>query len=326
MSFVREQTETGIIIDIPRQFQHYTYIRTIGSASSSVVALVKDREGSQFAAKIVSRAGLINEQRLEYFERELRVLEFMRHPNIVTLHDVAYLPDTIAVITEYCDQGDLFDYLVHSGPLDATSLRRFLYQILQALQCLHEKGYAHRDLKPENIFVNGTGRVKIGDFGLSKAATSFTSTMCGSLDYTAPEILEQKAYDARKADIWSLGILVYVMASRVIPWSSSDQMGVAAEIKSGVIRFPPGFPHQLTNLIELCTAMDPGARPTAAHLLDIPWISEEQAFWVRAFGSQGSRGLASHARWGKLAKGSVARDSGKLILSKAQFAPLIQRK
>jgi serine/threonine protein kinase len=320
MSFVREQTETGIIIDIPREFQDYTYIHTIGSASSSVVALVKDREGSQFAAKIVSRAGLISEQRLECFERELRILEFMRHPNVVALHDVVYLPNTIAVITEYCDQGDLFDYLVNSGPLDTASLRRFLYQILQALQCLHEKGYAHRDLKPENIFVKGTGCIKMGDFGLSKAATWFTRTMCGTLNYTAPEVLEQKPYDARKADIWSLGILVYVMTSLGMPWSSSDQMGVAAEIKTGVIRFPLGFPRHVTTLIELCTAMDPEARPTARRLLEIPWISEEQATWVREFRSQGGRGRASNARWGKPAKGSVARDSGKFILSEAHFA------
>jgi serine/threonine protein kinase len=315
MAVVREQTETGVVLDIPRQFQRYTYVHTIGSASSAVVVLAKDNQGGQFAAKMVSREALITEQRLEYFERELRVLEFIRHPNIVRLHEVVYLPSIIAVIMEYCEQGDLFDYLVHSGPLRPAAIRRFIYQILKALECLHDKGYAHRDLKPENIFVDKAGRLKIGDFGLAKSAGAMTSTLCGTLDYTAPEILEEKSYDPRKADIWSIGILIYVMANRVLPWTAPDSAGVAAEIKQGQIRLPPDFPFELANLIQMCTMMDPAARPTPSQLLESTWIGEEQAAWAKEFGGQGRAGHGGRAA--VPAKASVARDSAKLILSKA---------
>jgi serine/threonine protein kinase len=313
MSVVREQTETGIIIDIPRQIQRYSYVVTLGSASSSVVVLVTDGQGHQFAAKVVSREGLVQEQRMEYFERELRLLEFIHHPNIVKLQEVVYLQNLIAVIMEYCEQGDLFDYLLHCGPLRPAAIRRFLYQILKALECLHEKGYAHRDLKPENIFVDKNGRVKVGDFGLAKASQGLSSTMCGTLYYTAPEVLEEHHYDARKADMWSIGILIYVMANRALPWVAADSASISAEIKRGLIRLPPDFPFELANLIQMCTALNPQDRPTPGDLLNTVWISEEQPTWIREFGTPG-RGGAPPRPGG--VKGSVARDSAKLILSR----------
>jgi serine/threonine protein kinase len=324
MSVVLEQTQSGVIIEIPRQFQRYAYVHTLGSASSSVVVLVKDKEGSQYAAKMVSRAALVTEQRLEYFERELRVLEFVRHPHIVRLHEIVYLPDIIGVVMEYCEGGDLFDHMVRTGPLRPSVLRRFLYQILKGLECLHDKGYAHRDLKPDNIFVDKSGRVTIGDFGFAKASSGMTSTICGTLDYTAPEILQEKNYDGRKADIWSIGILIYVMGSRILPWTSPDSAGVAAEIKAGVIPMPLDFPMELRNLIQMCTKMDPKERPTPTQLLETQWLREEQVPWARQFGVAGKKEPVSRSLMAS--KGSVARESAKLILSKPTVRPFNSEK
>jgi serine/threonine protein kinase len=318
MATVREATDTGLVIEIPRTFHQYTYISTLGCASSSIVLLVSDSRGNTFAAKVVSRDGLVSEGRLEYFEREIRLLEFVRHPNIVRLVEVVYLANNIVLIMEYCEQGDLFDYLLQKGPLRPSIIRAFVYQILKALECLHEKGYAHRDLKPENIFIDKDSRIKIGDLGLAKSSGSegMLSTMCGTLYYTAPEVLEGESYDGRKSDIWSIGIIIYVMALRVLPWSGQDSAVVSNEIINGKIRFPPDFPMEMANIVQMCTTRSPMQRPTAAQLLDLPWLSEEQISYNREFGI-GGRASYGPSVTGSISRPSIARGSAKLILTKA---------
>jgi serine/threonine protein kinase len=148
-----ESTELGAVIEIPRQFGEYTYVRTIGSAASSVVLLVVDRTGCPYAAKVVKRELLIANSHLEYFEREIRLLQIIRHPNIVRLHEILYQTDNIVVVMEFCEHGDLFEHLARHGALPFSQLRFFIYPLLNALQHLHEKGFAHRDVKPETILV-----------------------------------------------------------------------------------------------------------------------------------------------------------------------------
>jgi hypothetical protein len=103
---VCELTELGILIEVPRQFRKYCHARTIDFAASFVVLLVQDRQGEQYAVKVVKRESLV-ESNLEYFEREVRLLQFIRHPNIVTLSEVIYDKDNIILIMEYCEHGDL---------------------------------------------------------------------------------------------------------------------------------------------------------------------------------------------------------------------------
>jgi serine/threonine protein kinase len=316
---IRESTDAGIVIEIPRQFLQYSYICTIGTASSSVVVLIADRHGDKFAAKFVSREGLLSDGRLQYFEREVRLLEFLRHPNLVRLLEVAYLPNSIVLITEYCECGDIFEYLLHRGALRPGVVRSFLFQILKAIEYLHEKGYAHRDLKPENIFVDRNATVKVGDLGLAHASTrdQMLTTICGTTYYAAPEVLQRKAYDGCKADIWAIGILAYVLALGSLPWQSADIVGIVAEITSGIVILPSDFPTELAQFVRLCTALDPAARPTPSQLLSLHWIADEQPAYDKLFG-RGAR-LSGVGQAGRAVV--AAAKPSKFLLTKPIIRP-----
>jgi serine/threonine protein kinase len=317
MDIIREATERGTIIEIPRQFGKYTYVRTLGSATNSVILLADDRSGTKYAVKVVSRSCLVTDGQLEFFERELRLLQFIHHPNIVHLQDVLYLTDTIALVMEFCENGDLCEQLWHHGPMNANTARSHIYQILKALECFHEKGYAHRDLKPENILIDSRGRVKICDLGLARAGGSdgMMSTICGTIPYTPPEIVQGLPYDGAKVDIWSLGILIFVMVCGKLPWESDDQTGMVREIMDGVVSFPEDLHPELITIVRACTNFNPSNRPSASELLEMPWLKDEQPAYAKTFGI-GSKGIQAQDSWkgvpGKA--GTVGRTSVRMIL------------
>jgi serine/threonine protein kinase len=325
MDVVREATENGAIIDIPRQFGKYTYIRTLGCASNSIILLVEDRSHYQYAVKVVSRSFLASQGQLEHFERELRLLQFIQHPNIIRLMDVVYAPDTIALVMEHCENGDLFEFLWHHGPIPVAMCRSYLVQLLKALECFHEKGYAHRDIKPENVLIDGRARVKLCDLGLARASGNdgMMQTICGTIPYTPPEIVQGLPYEGAKADIWSLGILTFVMVTGRLPWASEDRAGMMREILDGHISFPPEFCPELRTFVRYCTSVNPADRPTATELLDIPWVAEEIPAYNKMFGLPGRVATVSSSEGWAGPKGqNVARQSARMILMRPHHRSL----
>jgi serine/threonine protein kinase len=195
----------------------------------------------------------------------------------VRLYDIVYLPKNIILVMEYCEGGDIFRVIWRNGAIPLPSLRSFLVQILKGLECLHEKAYAHRDLKPENLLLCGKSTVKICDLGLARAAgpDGLMSTICGTVPYAAPEILASVVYDGSRADVWSLGVVTFVMATGRLPWLADDQTAMIREIMTGFIDFPRDFPEELLPFCRLCLRVDPRDRPTVTELLDLPWVRDE---------------------------------------------------
>ena len=288
---IKEQTDAGEIIQIPTHFSHYTYIKTIGAGASAVIVLVKDDIlGVNFAAKIVSRAKLIENQRIEYFERELRLLQSMKHPHIISVQDVIYLQDIIVVMLEYCENGDLLTYITSQGSLNPFIARKMFYQLVTAVDYIHSKNIAHRDLKPENVFVDAESNIKLGDFGLShdRNGNHLLSTLCGTLYYSAPEIINHQNYDGAKADIWSLGILLFCMINGTLPWTSSSLDEIGKEVGNGVITIPNEFPTYIEEIIHMCTKKNPDERATTAELLETNWLKQEELALQRRISSRRS--------------------------------------
>jgi serine/threonine protein kinase len=314
-------TSTGVLVQVPRQFGKYTYVRTIGSAASCVVFLVVDPTGHEYAAKCVKREYLLTDGNLEHFERETRLLQFLRHPNIVELHDIVYQPENIILIMEYCEHGDLLEEMEKSDGLEICRVRSYTYQLLKGLQCLHEKGFAHRDLKPENILICSNSVVKIADFGLARAVppSGMMTTMCGSVHYIAPEVLQELPYDGRKADIWSLGILLFAMHLNHIPWSSHDGPSVVREIIEGEMICPAAMAHEIREIVQMCTMRNPKERPTVSDLLEFPWLHEEMMAYNRRFGLPGRLSMAAV----RDSHGSSAKSTGKIPMkaTKVRLSP-----
>jgi serine/threonine protein kinase len=290
--------------------------------------LVVDQGGHQYAAKCVKRDFLIRDSNLEYFEREVRLLQFTHHPNIVQLHDIVYQTDNIIVIMEFCELGDLFEELATNGPMPMWRLRSCIYQLLKALECLHGKGFAHRDLKPENILACAGGVIKIADLGLARAvpANGMMRTLCGSIHYMAPEVLQEIPYDGTKADMWSFGVTVVAMALNELPWNSRDKAGLVREIINGQTAVASHLVPEVAQIVSMCMRKNPKERPTASELLDTPWISEEITAYGRLLGDKGRLSVASlcdlqSRSVAKLTFGVATKSRARLILSKPSLCP-----
>ncbi|GCB76926.1 hypothetical protein scyTo_0016628, partial [Scyliorhinus torazame] len=173
----------------------------------------------QVAIKCIQKKNLAKSQTL--LGKEIKILKELKHDNIVALYDF-----------QYCNGGDLADYLHLKGTLSEDTIRLFLQQIAGAMKMLHSKGVIHRDLKPQNILLSCTGgrksnpnniRIKIADFGFARylQTNMLAATLCGSPMYMAPEVIMSQHYDA-KADLWSIGTIVYQCLTGKAPFQANS--------------------------------------------------------------------------------------------------------
>ncbi|XP_057391698.1 serine/threonine-protein kinase ULK2 isoform X4 [Balaenoptera acutorostrata] len=191
----------------------------VGHGAFAVVFRGRHRQKTDWevAIKSINKKNLSKSQIL--LGKEIKILKELQHENIVALYDVQELPNSVFLVMEYCNGGDLADYLQAKGTLSEDTIRVFLHQIAAAMRVLHSKGIIHRDLKPQNILLSYANRrkstvsgirIKIADFGFARYLHSnmMAATLCGSPMYMAPEVIMSQHYDA-KADLWSIGTVIY---------------------------------------------------------------------------------------------------------------------
>ncbi|XP_056467003.1 serine/threonine-protein kinase ULK2 [Gadus chalcogrammus] len=191
----------------------------VGHGAFAVVFKGRHRKKTDWevAIKNINKKNLSKSQIL--LGKEIKILKELQHENIVGLYDVQETPNSVFLVMEYCNGGDLADYLQAKGTLREDTLRTFLQQIAAAMRILNSKGIIHRDLKPQNILLSYLGRrkssingirIKIADFGFARYLQSnmMAATLCGSPMYMAPEVIMSQNYDA-KADLWSIGTVIY---------------------------------------------------------------------------------------------------------------------
>jgi serine/threonine protein kinase len=255
----------------------YVALERLGDGAFCAVTLVqKTSTGQLFACKTVSREWFESTALLRRFEREVRLLQHFNHPNVVRLHDVVY-GEEIHLIMEYCQNGDLFEYLNAHGRFKLDHAVKIFKDIVQGLEYIHGRDIAHRDIKPENIMLDKDMRAKIADFGLCHPTkpSKRLSTPCGSPFYVAPEILGMEEYDGKRGDIYSLGVLLYVMVVGYLPWNVASEEKTTRQIRSGEFTIPRFIKSPVRELIESCLSLDPEKRPTVSEILQNPWLREE---------------------------------------------------
>ena len=250
----------------PHQFDKYTITNLIGTGTSSCVfSGINTKTKEEYAFKVISRKLMVESNMMKTLEQELRIVTQLSHPSIVKVYNVIYLTDFIVLVMEYCKGGELFDLLATTGPLSENQIIFYLSNIVDALDYLHKKGLAHRDLKPENIILSDR-HPKLIDFGICASTSNLRSTICGSSYYIAPEIYDHGFYDAAKADIWSLGIMAYVMATGTYPWQQDSYINILKKLKDGSITIPPVSNYRIQKFLEKCLVLDPSKRATSAEL------------------------------------------------------------
>ncbi|EOD42155.1 hypothetical protein EMIHUDRAFT_414421, partial [Emiliania huxleyi CCMP1516] len=201
----------------------------LGSGAHGVVRLARHVESGEMVAIKVMPTAVMGA-----VAKELVAMAKVDHPNIVRLLGTQVDLDRkrVYMVMELCQGGELFDRIAECGKLEEDQARQYLVQMALAIEHCHGLNVYHRDLKPENILLSQQDRVKIADFGLAamvgqvrEDASFLRHTKCGSLMYAAPEVLVSDAsrgYDAAKADIWSLGVILYSMLSGALPFQVAN--------------------------------------------------------------------------------------------------------
>ncbi|PQE30891.1 CAMK CAMKL AMPK kinase protein [Rutstroemia sp. NJR-2017a WRK4] len=253
----------------------YSVIRTLGEGSFGKVKLAVHRvTGQQVALKIIARKKLISRDMAGRVEREIEYLQLLRHPHIIKLYTVIKTPTEIIMVLEYAGN-ELFDYIVQHGKMREDEARRFFQQIICAVEYCHRHKIVHRDLKPENLLLDENLNVKIADFGLSNIMTdgNFLKTSCGSPNYAAPEVINGKLYAGPEVDVWSCGVILYVLLVGRLPFDDEHIPSLFAKIAKGQYNVPSYMGRDAAALIKKMLAVNPVHRATIAEIRDDPWFT-----------------------------------------------------
>ncbi|OHS94605.1 CAMK family protein kinase [Tritrichomonas foetus] len=253
----------------------YKICGVIGCGSFSVVKLVSHiKTGEKFACKIVPISNVQLGNQTSHFETEIRIVQQLHHPGVVQLYDLIKDDRFYYIIMELCQMGELYQYIIENNRLSELEAKFFLKQIFEALQYVHNLGIVHRDLKPENLFFNEYGKIKIGDFGLSRFVNSqgLADTPCGSICYASPECICGSTYDGRKSDMWSLGVIAYAMLTGELPWTKKNQTQLFEQIKKADFLIPSYISDGPRDLINKMLDPDPERRLSVDMCLQHPWI------------------------------------------------------
>jgi serine/threonine protein kinase len=205
-------------------------------------------------------------------EREISILKTIQHKHIISVTECFLRHDLICVVTEKADGGDLLSWIL-DGRLQHDDLyKRIFVQVLLAVQYLHGLGLAHNDIKAENVVLDADGNAKLIDFGFAKVGqVTGDSDKSGTLIYAAPEILLSGPYHPQQVDVWSLGILLYAMATRKFPYPTENDAVLRERICTGKLAFPKGMDENVKKLVRSMTKMNPNERPTVSQVLNSPF-------------------------------------------------------
>ncbi|KAJ6013466.1 hypothetical protein N7540_008057 [Penicillium herquei] len=262
--------------------------KTIGAGSMGKVKLAKHMEtGEQVAVKIVPRVSTEEHRSGRESERadrskeirtarEAAIVSLTSHPYICGMRDVVRTTYHWYMLFEYVNGGQMLDYIISHGKLKEKQARKFARQIASALDYCHRNSIVHRDLKIENILISKTGDIKIIDFGLSNlfSPRSLLKTFCGSLYFAAPELLQARQYTGPEVDVWSFGIVLYVLVCGKVPFDDQSMPQLHAKIKKGVVEYPPGLTTECRHIISRMLVTDPKQRASLAEIMNHPWMNK----------------------------------------------------
>jgi serine/threonine protein kinase len=251
---------------------------TIGRGNFAVVKIAKHRiTRTDVAIKIVDKRRLDAENLTKVY-REIEVLKKIRHPHIIKLYQVMETTNMLYLVTEYAPQGEIFDLIAKHGRLPENDARDKFWQIISAVDYLHKLGIVHRDLKAENLLLDSNLNIKLADFGFSNFydKNDTLNTFCGSPPYAAPEVFEGKRYNGPEIDIWSLGVVLYVLVCGVLPFEGPSLQLLRDRVLSGRIRIPFFMSSECENLIRRMLTVDPKKRPTIEQIKKHKWMKDSE--------------------------------------------------
>ncbi|KDN48463.1 Pkinase-domain-containing protein [Tilletiaria anomala UBC 951] len=206
--------------------------------------------------------------------REGSLQLLLHHPYVCGMREMIIHPNHYYMVFEYVNGGQMLDYIISHGRLRERAARKFARQIASALEYCHRNSVIHRDLKIENILISKTGNIKIIDFGLSNLYSphSHLSTFCGSLYFAAPELLNAKVYTGPEVDVWSFGIVLYVLVCGKVPFDDQSMPALHAKIKRGQVEYPVWLSGECKHILSRMLVTNPQQRASLTELMSHPWM------------------------------------------------------
>ena len=316
---------------IPDTLLHYRILKPLGSGGMGDVYLAEDTKlNRRVALKVLPRGPVEDVERRQRFEREARAVAALNHPNIVTIHSVEQA-DGVVFLTMELVEGQTLSQVIPKGGLSVSRLLKLAIPLTEAVAAAHERGITHRDLKPANVMVTADGRLKVLVFGLAKLAeatdrvdASMTALqpepltgegrIVGTVSYMSPEQAEGKPIDHR-SDLFSLGVLLYEMATGERPFTGDTNVSVLSSILKdaprSITEINQSLPRDLARIVKRALVKDPDHRYQTAKDLrnDLETLKEELESGtadVSAVAAAQSRPPAGRSRTGLLAAAGIA--------------------
>lgn len=257
----------------------YELGKLLGQGTFAKVYHARNMEtGQSVAIKVIDKDKVVKVGIIDQIKREISIMRIVRHPYIINLYEVMATKTKIYFVMEYAKGGELFNKVARHR-LKEDVARKYFQQLINAVDFFHSRGVYHRDLKPENILLDENDNLKVSDFGLSALAESkrqdgLLHTTCGTPAYVAPEVINRRGYDGAKADIWSCGVILYVVLSGYLPFQDSNLMEMYRKIGKAEFEFPSWFPADVRRLISRMLDPRPSTRITIAKIKENSWYKK----------------------------------------------------
>ncbi|XP_018819283.1 CBL-interacting serine/threonine-protein kinase 14-like [Juglans regia] len=234
--------------------------------------------GQSVAIKVVSKRKIVKGGLAENIKREISIMRRLHHPHTVKLFEVLANKSKIFFVMELAKGGELFAKITN-GRFSEDLSRRYFQQLISAVGYCHSQGVFHRDIKPENLLLDENWNLKVSDFGLSAVndqvqPDGMLHTLCGTPAYVAPEILSKKGYDGTKADVWSCGVILYLLNAGYLPFNDPNLMVMYRKINKGDFRFPKWTSPDLRRFISRLLDANPETRITVDEIIRDPWFKK----------------------------------------------------
>ncbi|KAL9252471.1 CBL-interacting protein kinase 32-like protein [Drosera capensis] len=259
----------------------YELGRTIGEGTFAKVKFARNSEtGEPVAIKIMDKEKVLKHKMAEQIKREVATMKRIKHPNVVRLYEVMGSKTKIFIVLEYVTGGELFDKIALNGRMREDEARKYFQQLINAVDYCHSRGVYHRDLKPENLLLDATGNLKVSDFGLSALSQQVRDdgllhTSCGTPNYVAPEVLNDRGYDGTTADLWSCGVILFVLLAGYLPFDESNLVSLYKKISAAEFTCPPWWSFGVRRLLTRILDPNPMTRITIAEILEDEWFKKD---------------------------------------------------
>ncbi|KAF5476381.1 hypothetical protein F2P56_008104 [Juglans regia] len=236
------------------------------------------RTGQSVAIKAVSKQKVIKGGLTANIKREISIMRRLHHSHVVNLFEVLATKSKIYFVMEFAKGGELFAKVV-KGRFSEDLSRHYFQQLISAVGYCHSQGVFHRDLKPENLLLDDNWNLKVSDFGLSAVndqiqPDGLLHTLCGTPAYVAPEVLSKKGYDGAKVDVWSCGVILYVLNAGYLPFNDQNLMVMYRKIYKGEFRYPKWTSPDLRRFISRLLDTNPETRITVDEIVRDSWFQK----------------------------------------------------